>query len=298
MTAYAQAKFNLFHHLPAQATVVLGADDAVTGTLVPPQVMDPPPAPPPAAWGLDNALEDARRALARSGCDVMPFSRERFLARGAWMEGENLVYNRMIICHRRDVRRRGDHNLGNLLAAACIGGAAGASLEAMTRVASSFEGVRHRLEVVQNEGGVTWINDSIATSPERAVAVLRSIDPNEQTIILLAGGKDKNLPWEGFADEVLDRVSYLIGFGQAGAMIVEKVRSRAESSGRRLPGCAVANRLEDAVELAARSARPGSVVLLSPGGTSYDAYRDFEARGEHFRELVEQYQVLSPRREA
>jgi UDP-N-acetylmuramoylalanine--D-glutamate ligase len=166
----------------------------------------------------------------------------------------------------------------------------------MTAVARSFEGVRHRLEIVLERNGVTWINDSIATSPERAVAGLRSFDPQQNSIILLAGGKDKNLPWQTFADEVLDRVSFLIGFGQAGSMIVEAVRARAAERpqpGRRLPGLAVVLRLQEAVELAARSARPGAVVLLSPGGTSFDAYRDFEARGMHFRELVESYAELA-----
>jgi UDP-N-acetylmuramoylalanine--D-glutamate ligase len=121
------------------------------------------------------------------------------------------------------------------------------------------------------------------------VAGLRSVDPSENTIILLAGGKDKYLPWDTFAQEVLDRVTFLIGFGQSGAMIVEKVRERAHFLRRSAPSIAVVQRLDEAVELAARSARPGAIVLLSPGGTSYDAYRDFEARGEHFRALVEQY---------
>ncbi|MCB0189768.1 MAG: hypothetical protein KDE31_36100, partial [Caldilineaceae bacterium] len=175
----------------------------------------------------------------------------------------------------------------------------------MREVAISFAGVPHRLEVVTNTGGVTWINDSIATSPERAVAALRCFQPHTQTLILLAGGKDKNLPWESFADEVIARVDYLIGFGHAGAMIMEKVQERAQFARHRAPNSALVQRLDEAVALAGRVAGMSSVaytggragttekpdtmstvVLLSPGGTSYDAYRDFEERGEHFRTLV------------
>ena len=214
------------------------------------------------------------------------------LPSGAWLEGEELVYNRTVICHRADVRLRGDHNVSNLLAAAAISGAAGANIWQMHRVATHFEGVRHRLEIVHEEGGVTWINDSIATSPERAVAALRSFDPTQQTIILLAGGKDKNLPWDEFAEEAVARVDFLIGFGQAGAMIVDTVRHHAEGRPDVALSTAVVHRLDEAVELAARSAKPGTVVLLSPGGTSYDAYKDFEARGQHFIALVEQYHNL------
>ncbi len=156
----------------------------------------------------------------------------------------------------------------------------------MRSVATSFAGVSHRLEIVSVANGVTWVNDSIATSPERAVAGLRSFDPELSTLILLAGGKDKNLPWTTFADEVIDRVSMLVGFGDAGAMIVNTVQERAAGTNRKAPSCALVQRLDEAVDLAARVAQPNSIVLLSPGGTSYDAYRDFEERGEHFRQLV------------
>src|SRR5690606_10463294 len=96
-----------------------------------------------------------------------------------------------------------------------------------------------------------------------------------------------------FADEVLARVDYLIGFGQAGAMIVRKVQEQAEFRRSTAPSTAVVNRLDEAVDLAARAAAPGTVVLLSPGGTSYDAYRDFEERGEHFRRLVRERNARS-----
>jgi UDP-N-acetylmuramoylalanine--D-glutamate ligase len=166
-------------------------------------------------------------------------------------------------------------------------------------VARAFHGVSHRLEVVMESGGVTWINDSIATSPERSIAAMRSFDPTKQTIILLAGGKDKNLPWDAFASEAVGRVNFLIGFGQSGPMIVRTVQERARFLQQKAPNCAVVQRLDEAVELAARVAGSNSVVVLSPGGTSFDAYQDFEERGEHFRQLVRrtiQQRVISETR--
>ena len=115
---------------------------------------------------------------------------------------------------------------------------------------------------------------------------MRSFPAGEQTLILLAGGKDKNLPWDTFAAESLARVSFLIGFGHSGSMIVNAVKERARFGQQPIPGYAVVQRLDEAVELAARMAPSNSVVLLSPGGTSFDAYRNFEERGEHFRRLV------------
>ncbi len=110
-----------------------------------------------------------------------------------------------------------------------------------------------------------------------AIAGLRSFEPETGELILLAGGKDKNLPWEHFADEVLARVKYLIGFGQAGSLIVEQVQERAQFRRTKAPTTAVLQRLDEAVALAAKVATPGTVVLLSPGGTSYDAYRGFRS---------------------
>ncbi len=300
MAAYAAAKLNLLRRFGTGAGLVLNADDAVTGALaaqLAPSFTHLDFAPPlPPAWNIEPLIADLLPALNVPGLALQPFSRIHPLDSGAWMEGEMLMFNRKVICHRDEVRLRGDHNVSNLLAAAAISGLAGASVESMAQVARSFEGVHHRLERVLERNGVSWINDSIATSPERAIAGLRSFDPARESIILLAGGKDKNLPWDKFADEVLTRVSFLIGFGQAGSMIVETVRARAEEAMPRaghLPGLAVVLRLDDAVELAARAAQPGAVVLLSPGGTSYDAYRDFEARGLHFRELAETYAALA-----
>ncbi|HLA41854.1 MAG TPA: cyanophycin synthetase, partial [Aggregatilineales bacterium] len=178
----------------------------------------------------------------------------------------------------------GEHNVSNVLAACAIAGAAGVSVEAMREAVLGFTGVEHRLELVAEINGVQWINDSIATAPERVVAALRSF---EEPIILLAGGRDKDLPWAEMAGLAVERCKQVIAFGEHGPIIAQTVTyaQRGRLSGH-LQDVQVVETLEEAVRLAAEVAQSGDVVLLSPGGTSYDAYRDFAERGEHFRELV------------
>jgi len=179
---------------------------------------------------------------------------------------------------------RGRHNLANILAACCLAGAAGADWDAMTQVATSFQGVEHRLEVVRRRDGVLWVNDSIATTPERTIAALQSF---EEPIILLAGGRDKHLPWDECAAVIHERARHVILFGEATGLIGDALaRYERETNVAPLPVTRCTG-LAEAVANAARIAHPGDVVLLAPGGTSFDAYQDFAARGQHFRTLVQ-----------
>jgi len=217
-----------------------------------------------------------------------------------------------VICQASQVRLRGHHNLLNVLAACVLAGVAGVSVEAMRQVATTFTGVEHRLELVRELDAVRWYDDSIATAPERSLAALRSFD---EPIVLLAGGRDKKLPWDEFADEAVRRVRYLITFGEAGPMIARVVEEEMGRQGdketegqgdkgrggepgspssirhspfaiRKLEGVTQVGTLEEAVAAAAQLTRPGEVVLLSPGGTSFDAFRDFAERGDWFKQLV------------
>jgi UDP-N-acetylmuramoylalanine--D-glutamate ligase len=286
MAAYADAKFNLLRHMRPGGRVIVNLDDPVTAQLAPPELR-PRRKRLPAEWQLDRLVEEMRDLIVARGAELIPFSQQQWLDHGAWLEGDTLYCQGEPVAERSAILLRGDHNLSNTLAACAISHAAGAPASAMREAATRFTGVPHRLEIAAEHDGVTWINDSIATSPERAIAGIRSFKPGEQTLVLLAGGKDKNLPWDAFANEALARVSFLIGFGQSGPMIVNIVQERARFSQQQAPNCAVVQRLDEAVELAARVAGPNTVVLLSPGGTSFDAYKDFEARGEHFRTLVQ-----------
>ncbi len=192
-----------------------------------------------------------------------------------------------LICHTGEIKLLGRHNLLNLLAACLLAGAAGVSLEILREVATTFSGVAHRLQLVRVLNGVRYYDDSIATAPERTVAALRAF---ETPIVLLAGGRDKALPWEEMARVTLQRARHVVAFGEA-AGLVERVIAReieVRDSDRevRLEGVMRVETLEEAVAAAAQVARSGDVVLLSPGGTSFDAFRDFEERGDRFQALV------------
>ena len=182
---------------------------------------------------------------------------------------------------RQSIQLRGEHNLQNVLAACAMAHLAGVSPEAMRQAVDGFTGVPHRLELVRRLHGVAWYNDSIATAPERAMADLRSFD---EPLVLLAGGRDKNLPWQAFAELVHQRVDHLVVFGEASEKILRAV-------GVTLPGSRPftldrCQGLQEAVLVAAQRAESGDVVLLSPGGTSFDEFRDFEERGEAYRRWV------------
>jgi UDP-N-acetylmuramoylalanine--D-glutamate ligase len=145
--------------------------------------------------------------------------------------------------------------------------------------------VEHRLEIVRQRHGISWVNDSIATAPERTVAAMQSFS---EPIVLLAGGRDKHLPWEECAVVIHQRARQVILFGEAAGLIYAALRKYAEGHGVSLVPVLRCADLPQAVAAASSVAQQGDVVLLAPGGTSFDAYVDFAARGQHFRELVEQ----------
>lgn len=175
----------------------------------------------------------------------------------------------------------GEHNLLNVLAASAIGLALELPVEAMAQTARTFRGLPHRLERVTTIDGVDWYNDSIATTPERAEAGLRAFD---RPVVLLAGGRDKGLSWAALARLASQRARQVIAFGECRPAVAAAMQAEAESSGS--PAVIEVPDLETAVDKAAEVAQAGDIVLLSPGGTSFDAFLDFEARGDRFKELV------------
>lgn len=184
------------------------------------------------------------------------------------------------LLNRESIGLRGDHNLCNVLAACAIALSAGLPPEAIRQGVEGFTGVEHRLEYVRTVRGAKWYNDSIATAPERTMAAIRSFD---EPITLLAGGRDKNLPWKEFAQMAIPRVRQFILFGEAAEKIERTLREVAGEKEIRLTRC---DTLFEAVQKAAQLAEAGDVVLLSPGGTSFDEFKDFEERGECFRKWV------------
>ncbi len=288
MAHYAAAKANILRFQDRGDTCVLGADDAYTG-----------------AWLRSGrceipAGEGQPEVYFPLQATRLGFSLTGELEAGAFLAGtgaaERLVWRRpglddVTVCRVSDVRLRGRHNLANILAACCLAGAAGASTAAMATVATTFGGVAHRLEIVRQCDGVTWVNDSIATAPERTMAALHSF---REPIVLLLGGRDKHLPWESVAAEVhardaagRPRVRAVVLFGEAAGLIQTALADYVRSTDAAPIPVSAHPDLPAAVAAAHRAARPGDVVLLAPGGTSFDAYGDFAARGEHFRALVE-----------
>lgn len=258
MEVYTRAKAQLLLHQASDDIAILGRDD-------------------PGSRPLEVVVQG----------ELAWFSGNQMVADGAFLAGERLLTVGVssqdglphVICEQGDIPLRGQHNVMNVLAACAIAGAAGVADDVITETIRGFQGVAHRLEVVRVVNEVTFVNDSIATAPERVVAALHSYD---EPLILLAGGKDKNLPWEEMLLLALQKARHIVAFGHVGDQIVEKVHALAGSDA---PVTRVAT-LTEAVATAIDHAQPGDVVLLSPGGTSYDAYVDFVERGEHFRQLV------------
>jgi UDP-N-acetylmuramoylalanine--D-glutamate ligase len=200
---------------------------------------------------------------------------------GAWLDNRTVMLRQggegaRPILRRDAVRLRGDHNLANVIMACAVAASTGFSAEAMARAVASFRGVPHRLEVVGLAGGATWVNDSIATSPERTIAGLRAFT---EPLVLLLGGREKHLPLDGLQDLARQRCRAVVCFGEAGPLFHDAIR-HAVADAR------LVTTLDEAVMAAASLAQPGDVVLLSPAGTSFDAYPSFEVRGEAFRRLV------------
>lgn len=258
MEAYASAKARILDFQSASDTAILGRDDK-------------------GAWSLRDRVKGK----------LMTFSMQDLEEglNGTYYHHDGLLSLRdgfayVPLMLREKVQLRGDHNVANVLAAFAIGHAAGFTLDAMLEAVEDFRGVSHRLELVRELRGVRWYNDAIATAPERAAAAVHAFD---EPIVLMLGGRDKNLPWGDLAKLILERVDHVVVFGEAGEMIQKTVNAVAGEGSLDIRR---AQTLKEAVTLAAEVASPGDVVLLSPGCTSFDEFKDFAERGESFRKWV------------
>lgn len=238
-----------------------------------------------AVLSFDDAGSRALEQIAPG--EIVWFSGLSMVADGAFLAGQRLLVSGRasidgephVVCSREEIPLRGSHNVLNVLAACALTGVNKVSPEIMAETIRDFKPVEHRLEVVRVLNDVTYVNDSIATAPERVVAALHSY---HEPLLLLLGGKDKKLPWDDMIRLALSKSRHIIAFGDAGDLIcevIERISGNTEAVTR-------VQTLDEAVAKAVSVAQPGDVVLLSPGGTSYDAYLDFAERGEHFRKLV------------
>ena len=172
----------------------------------------------------------------------------------------------------------GRHNMENALAAAAVGRIAGLADEAINHAIRSFKGVEHRLELVGEWAGVRWFNDSKATNPEAGRVAINAFPGSP--VILIAGGYGGGFDLREWVADVLANTEAVILIGASADQLAQELRAH--------PNAVRAATLDEAVSIAASLARPGSVVLLSPAYKSFDMFRDFEDRGNQFKELVRQ----------
>jgi UDP-N-acetylmuramoylalanine--D-glutamate ligase len=184
------------------------------------------------------------------------------------------------LLHAGELQLLGAHNVENAMAAAAAALASGLPRETVAEGLRGFEGVRHRLERIRELNGVLFVNDSKATNVASALAGIRSF---EGGVRLIAGGQPKQESFAPLADAVRERCVACYLIGEAAERMARELAPAAEA-GVEIRDCGT---LESAVEAAAADANPGEVVLLSPACASFDAFEDFEARGDRFRELVE-----------
>ncbi|MEM7116147.1 MAG: UDP-N-acetylmuramoyl-L-alanine--D-glutamate ligase [Chloroflexota bacterium] len=261
MTSYINAKANILRYQSANDIAVLSADDdgckavrsMVRGRL--------------RLFSATQEVEDG--AFVRDG--------------QIWLRGKH--GSETAVCSLSDIQLRGSHNVLNVLAAVVLADSAGITIPQMVEAIGTFYGVEHRLETVRTLNGVQYVNDSIATAPERALAAIRAFD---EPIILLAGGRDKDMKWSTWAHEVPRRTKQVVLFGKLGEMLEKLLNMTGQQSeiAKTMSCLKRVETLDEAVNVASKTAVSGDIVLLSPGGTSFDAYTDFAERGEHFRELV------------
>ncbi len=179
------------------------------------------------------------------------------------------------------IKLRGIHNYENICAA--IGATSTlVDVDTIIEAVSEFSGVEHRLEFVRDIDNVKWYNDSIGTSPTRTIAGLNSF--NEE-IVLIAGGYDKHLDYEPLAKPIVEKVKSLVLMGQTADKIYNAVTEELERQNINL-SIYKCNSLEESVQMANKIALKGQIVLFSPASASFDMFKNFEDRGNRFKEIV------------
>ena len=248
MDEYVEAKKNIFRFQTAEDLLVLNADNAITDGFV------------------GNGIT---RKFSRSG------------------KGDAQIENGVICCDGRkvlaveDILLPGVHNIENYMTAILAVQGLVAD-ETVRTVAKTFGGVEHRIELVRIKDGVRFYNDSIASSPSRTIAGLRSFP---EKVLLIAGGYDKHIPYDVLGPEICKHVKTLYVNGATAAQI----RAAVEAAPEYTPGCPTivdCGDFESAVRAAAADAVSGDVVLMSPASAAFDQFKNFMVRGQFYKKLV------------
>ena len=260
MAEYVAAKENIFRHQSGEDVAVFNADNAITA-------------------------EQSRRAPGRARL----FSRQDEVADGVFLRGEDIVCrsggHERVVMTTGDIKIPGVHNVENYMAAiAAVDGLV--PDEVIRRFAREFGGVEHRIELVRTYRGVRYYNDSIASSPSRTIAGLRSF---HEKVILIAGGYDKHIPFDVLGPEIVEHVKLLVLCGAT----ADKIRAAVENAPGYQPGKPEIRDVTPftaAVEAARDRAQPGDVVTLSPACAAFDQFKNFAERGKFFKSIVNGWQ--------
>ena len=248
MEEYVQAKKNIFRFQKPGNLLVLNADNAITAGF--------------------------------SGAGETHFFSRKAPTNCVWQEGDWIVRRGQRVLNVHDILLPGVHNIENYMAAmAAVEGLV--SDECICSVAKNFGGVEHRIELVRIKDGVKFYNDSIASSPSRTIAGLRSFS---QKVILIAGGYDKHIPYDVLGPEICAHVSRLFLCGATAG----KIRTCVEAQPGQKPEMVDCGDFDSAVQAAARAAQPGDIVLMSPASASFDQFKNFMERGDRFKQLVKE----------
>ena len=260
MAEYVAAKENIFRHQSGEDVAVLNADNDITA-------------------------EQSRRAPGRARL----FSRQGEVADGVFLRGEDIVCrsggHERVVMTTGDIKIPGVHNVENYMAAiAAVDGLV--PDEVIRDFAREFGGVEHRIELVRTYRGVRYYNDSIASSPSRTIAGLRSF---HEKVILIAGGYDKHIPFDVLGPEIVEHVKLLVLCGAT----ADKIRAAVENAPGYEPGKPEIRDVTPftaAVEAARDRAQPGDVVTLSPACAAFDQFKNFAERGKFFKSIVNGWQ--------
>ena len=252
MNEYIESKENIYRYQSAADMVVLNLDNAITASFA-------EKAPGKINW----------------------FSRQKAPENGAWFDGETVFYQGKAVMSKTDIMLPGLHNVENYMAALCAVEEY-ATPDDVLAVARTFGGVEHRIELVRELDGVRYYNDSIASSPSRTIAGLHAFD---QKVILIAGGYDKQIPFDVLGPEVTAHVKRLILCGATAEKIKQAVFTAPDYENGK-PEIVVVDNLKAAVLDARTHAVAGDIVTLSPACAAFDQFKNFMVRGKTYKELV------------
>ncbi|MEE1012726.1 MAG: UDP-N-acetylmuramoyl-L-alanine--D-glutamate ligase [Clostridia bacterium] len=235
-----------------------------------------------AVLNYDNTIT---RNFAKEAKNTTYFSSKELLRDGYCLEGETIVYRKNGATERevlniRDIYIPGMHNVENYMAAIAATDAL-IQDEVVRITATEFKGVPHRIEFVRELDGVKYYNDSIASSPARTTAGLVSF--GDKKVILIAGGYDKKIPFDDFGAVVNDHVKKLVLVGLTSEKIETAVKQASNYRNLPIYRCAA---FEEAVNTARSVAEEGDIVILSPACASFDLFKNFEVRGNTFKDIV------------